>query len=228
MKRKSKTKTMLGDNSPVMRCRAIRRRKMGHEPDNSEWGVGVALVPQEKVDMEGMGAISQQRCTVTQSDVKATWSMLEVIIADALANGHNVELGQLGTLSMNVRTKTLKEPGERIRATDVELGSITFKPGALLQKQLDRVTFKVDNDCLEPTDTASLADALYDYFAEGEHDAINVKQFTRLCGYKETRARKLMNSYVADGLMEHIPYSRGYYRPTKGNFGRRDDEGGIG
>ena len=46
------------------------------------------------------------------------------------------------------------------------------------------------------------------------------KQFTRLCGYRETRARKLMNSYIADGLMERIPYSRGYYRPTKGNFGR--------
>ena len=48
----------------------------------------------------------------------------------------------------------------------------------------------------------------------------DVKQFTRLCGYRETRARKLMNSYVADELMERIPYSRGYYRPTKGNFGR--------
>lgn len=220
MKRNPKTKTTLGDNSPVMRCHAIRRRKMGYNPEADEWGVGVALVPQEKVDMEEMGAISQQRCTVTQSDVKAAWSMLEVIIADALSNGHQVELGQLGTLSLGVRTKELKEPGEKIRANDVELGSITFKPGALLQKQLSRVTFKVDNDCLEPTDTASLADTLYDYFADGAHEAINVKQFARLCGYRETRARKLMNSYVADRLMEHIPYSRGYYRPTKGNFGR--------
>lgn len=220
MKRNPQTKTVVGDNAPVMKCRAIRRRKMGYDVDVDEWGVGVTLVPKGKIDMEEMGAISQQRCTVTQSDVKAAWSMLEVIIADTLANGHNVELGQLGTISLGVRVKELKEPGEKIRATDVELGSVTFKPGVLLQKQLRRVTFKVDNDCLEPTDTASLADALYDYFADGVHDAINVKQFIRFCGYKETRARKLMNSYVADGLMELIPYSRGYYRPTKGNFGR--------
>ena len=220
MKRNPQTKTVVSDNAPVMKCRAIRRRKMGYDVDIDDWGVGVTLVPKEKIDMDEMGAISQQRCTVTQSDVKAAWSMLEVIIADALANGHNVELGQLGTLSLGVRVKELKEPGEKIRATDVELGSVTFKPGVLLQKQMRRVTFKVDNDCLEPTDTASLADALYDYFADGAHDAINVKQFTRLCGYRETRARKLMNSYVADGLMERIPYSRGYYRPTKGNFGR--------
>lgn len=220
MKRNPQTKTVVGDKNPIIKCRAIRRRKMGYDVDMDEWGVGVALVPQEKIDIEEMGAISQQRCTVTQSDVKAAWSMLEVIIADALANGHNVELGQLGTLSLGVRTKELKEPGEKIRATDVELGSVTFKPGILLQKQLRSVTFKVDNNCLEPTDTASLADALYDYFVDGAHDAINVKQFTRLCGFKETRARKLMNSYVADGLMERIPYSRGYYRPTKGNFGR--------
>ena len=220
MKRNPQTKTVVSDNAPVMKCRAIRRRKMGYDVDIDDWGVGVTLVPKEKIDMDEMGAISQQRCTVTQSDVKAAWSMLEVIIADALTNGHNVELGQLGTLSLGVRVKELKEPGEKIRATDVELGSVTFKPGVLLQKQMRRVTFKVDNDCLEPTDTASLADALYDYFADGAHDAINVKQFTRLCGYRETRARKLMNSYVADGLMERIPYSRGYYRPTKGNFGR--------
>ena len=220
MKRNPQTKTVVSNNAPVMKCRAIRRRKMGYDVDIDDWGVGVTLVPKEKIDMDEMGAISQQRCTVTQSDVKAAWSMLEVIIADALTNGHNVELGQLGTLSLGVRVKELKEPGEKIRATDVELGSVTFKPGVLLQKQMRRVTFKVDNDCLEPTDTASLADALYDYFADGAHDAINVKQFTRLCGYRETRARKLMNSYVADGLMERIPYSRGYYRPTKGNFGR--------
>ena len=219
MKRNPQTKTVVGDKNPVIRCRAIRRRKMGYDVDMDEWGVGVALVPQEKIDIEEMGAISQQRCTVTQSDVKAAWSMLEVIIADALANGHSVELGQLGTLSLSVRLKELKEPGEKIRATDVEPGSVTFKPGVLLQKQLRRVTFKVDNDCLEPTDTASLADALFDYFADGAHDAINVKQFCRLCGYRETRARKLMNSYVAEGLMERIPYSRGYYRPAKGSFG---------
>ena len=220
MKRNPQTKTEVSDRTPVIRCRAIRRRKMVYDLDLDSWGVGVALVPQEKIDVDEMGAISQQRCTVTQSDVKAAWSMMEVIIADALANGHNVELGQLGTLSLSVRTKELKEPGEKIRGTDVELGSVTFKPGVLLQKQLRRVSFKVDNDCLEPTDTASLADALFDYFAYNAHEAINVKQFSRLCGYKETRARKLMNSYVADGLMERIPYSRGYYRPTKGNFGR--------
>ena len=219
MKRNPQTKTVVSDNAPVMKCRAIRRRKMGYEPDMDKWGVGVSLVPNNKIDVEEMGAISQQRCTVTQSDVKAAWSMLEVIIADALANGHNVELGQLGTLSLGVRVKELKEPGEKIRATDVELGCISFKPGVLLLKQLNRVTFKIDNDCLEPVDTASLADALYDYFADGAHEAINVKQFTQLCGYKETRARKLMKSYVADGLMERNPYSRGYYRPTKGNFG---------
>lgn len=219
MKRTPKTKTEVADTNPVIRCHAIRRRKMGFKPDMDEWGIGVAMVPQEKVDMDEMAATTQQRCTVTQADVKATWSMLEQIIAEALANGHQVELGQLGTLSLNVRTKELKGPDEQIRPTDVELGRVTFKPGALLQKQFRRVTFKVDNDCHEPIDTASLADALYDYFVDHTHEGINVKQFSRLCGYKETQARKLMNSYVADGLMERIPYSQGYYRPTKGNYG---------
>lgn len=220
MKRNPKTKIKISDDAPVMRCRAIRRRKMNGSDDSKAWGVGATLVPQEKMSMEEMGALTQQRCTVTQADVMAAWSMLEVIIAGALANGQRVELGELGILSLDVRAKELKEPGERLRATDIEVGSISFKPGALLQKQLQRVTFKVDNECSEPVDAESLDMALYKYFAEDGHEAINLKRFASLCGYKETSARALLKEYIAQGVMEHMPYSRGYYRPTKGNFGR--------
>ncbi|MBR5235313.1 MAG: hypothetical protein IKV24_03840 [Bacteroidaceae bacterium] len=220
MKRNPKTKIKVSDNSPVMHCRAIRRRKMNGSTDNKAWGVGATLIPKEKVDIEDMGAISQQRCTVTQADVMAAWSMLEVIIADALANGRRVELGELGILSLDVRAKQLKEPGERLRATDLEVGSISFKPGPLLQQQLRRVTFKIDNDCPEPTDAESLDMALYKHFAEDGHEGINVREFARLSGYRETSARILLKEYIAQGVMEHVPMSRGYYRPTKGNFGR--------
>lgn len=220
MKRNPKTKIKVSDNSPVMHCRAIRRRKMNGSTDNKAWGVGATLIPKEKIDIEDMGAISQQRCTVTQADVMAAWSMLEVIIADALANGRRVELGELGILSLDVRAKQLKEPGERLRATDLEVGSISFKPGPLLQQQLRRVTFKIDNDCPEPTDAESLDMALYKHFAEDGHEGINVREFARLSGYRETSARILLKEYIAQGVMEHVSMSRGYYRPTKGNFGR--------
>ena len=220
MKHNPKTKIKISDNAPVMHCRAIRRRKMNGSADSQAWGVGATLVPQEKIDMEKMGAITQQRCTVTQSDVIAAWSMLEVIIAEALANGQRVELGELGILSLDVRTKELKEPGTRLRPADIEVGSVSFKPGALLLKQLQSVTFKIDNHCLEPTDAESLDMALYEYFAEKGNEAITVKQFAILCGYKETAARALLKEYIAQRVMEHVPMSRGYYRPTKGNFGR--------
>ncbi len=219
MKRNPKTKIEVGDNSPVMKCRTIRRRKMNGSADSEAWGVGVTLVPQEKIDIDEMGAISQQRCTVTQSDVKAAWSMMQVIIADALANGKRVELGELGILSLEVRAKQLKEPGERLRGSDVEVGSISLKPGPLLQQQFNRVTFKIDNACSEPTDAESLDMALYKYFGEDGHQGITVKHFGHLSGYKETAARALLKEYIAQGVMERVPMSRGYYRPTKGNFG---------
>ena len=219
MKRNPKTKIEVGDNSPVMKCRTIRRRKMNGSADGEAWGVGVTLVPQEKIDIDEMGAVSQQRCTVTQADVKAAWSMMEVIIADALANGKRVELGELGVLSLEVRAKQLKEPGERLRGSDVEVGSISLKPGPLLQQQFNRVTFKIDNACSEPTDAESLDMALYKYFGEDGHEGITVKHFGHLSGYKETAARALLKEYIAQGVMERVPMSRGYYRPTKGNFG---------
>ena len=219
MKRNPKTKIEVGDNSPVMKCRTIRRRKMNGSADSEAWGVGVTLVPQEKIDIDEMGAISQQRCTVTQADVKAAWSVMEVIIADALANGKRVELGELGILSLEVRAKQLKEPGERLRGSDVEVGRISLKPGPLLQQQFNRVTFKIDNACSEPTDAESLDMALYKYFGEDGHEGITVKHFGHLSGYKETAARALLKEYIAQGVMERVPMSRGYYRPTKGNFG---------
>lgn len=220
MKRNPQTKIKISDSSPVMHCRTIRRRKMSGSDDSQAWGMGVTLVPQEKLDVEEMGAMSQQRCTVTQADLMAAWSVMEVIIAEALANGQRVELGNLGILSLDVRAKQLKEPGERVRPADIEVGSISLKPGALLQKQLQRTTFKVDGDCPEPTDAESLDMALYKFFAEDGREAINVRQFAHLAGYKETAARKLLKEYIAQGVMERIPYSHGYYRPTRGHFGR--------
>ena len=220
MKRNPKTKVVLGDNQPVMRCRAIRRRKMGKNIDTEAWGIGATLVPQEKLDMDSMAATTHERCTVKQADVKAAWESLQVIIASALANGQRVELGELGILSLDVRAKELKEPGTRLRPADIEVGSVSFKPGALLLKQLQSVTFKIDNHCLEPTDAESLDMALYEYFVEKGNEAIIVKRFEGLCGYQETAARALLKEYIAQGVMERIPYSRGYYRPTKGHFGR--------
>ena len=220
MKRNPDTKIKISDSNPVMHCRAIRRRKMNGSTDGKEWGVGVTLVPQEKIDIEKMGAISQQRCTVTQTDVIAAWNVLEVLIAEALANGQRVELGELGILSLDVRAKKLKDSGERLRPADIEVGSISLIPGTLLQKQFQSVTYKIDNTCLEPTDAESLDMALYEYFVEKGNEAINVKRFEGLCGYQETAARALLKEYIAQGVMERIPYSRGYYRPTKGHFGR--------
>lgn len=220
MKRNPQTKIELGDDSPVMNCRAIRCRKMNGSDDDKAWGVGATLVPQEKLGMEEMGARVQQRCTVTQADVKAAWSALQVIIAEALANGQRVELGELGSLSIGVRAKQLKEPGERLKAADIEVGSISFKPGVLLQKQLQRVTFKVDNHYTEPTDAESLDMALYNHFAIEGKEGINMKKFCDLCGYGITRAREILKEYIAQGVMEHVPLSNGYYRPTKGYFGR--------
>lgn len=220
MKRNPKTKVVLGDNEPVMRCRAIRRRKMGKHVDNEAWGIGATLVPQQKLDMDDMAATTHERCTVKQADVKAAWESLQVIIATALANGQRVELGQLGTLSIDVSAKKLKEPGERLRASDLKMGSVSFKPGPVLQAQLNRVKFVIDNDYTEPTDAALLDEALYNYFAIEKKEGINMKRFANLSGYGITRARKLMKEYVAQGVMEHVPLSRGYYRPTKGNFGR--------
>lgn len=55
MKRNPQTKIKVSDNNPVMKCRAIRRRRMNGSDDSKAWGVGAMLVPTEKINMEEMG-----------------------------------------------------------------------------------------------------------------------------------------------------------------------------
>ncbi len=57
MKRNPQTKIKISDSSPVMHCRTIRRRKMSGSDDSQAWGMGVTLVPQEKLDVEEMERI---------------------------------------------------------------------------------------------------------------------------------------------------------------------------
>lgn len=45
------------------------------------------------------------------------------------------------------------------------MGNVSFKSGPVLQAQLNRVKFAIDNDYTEPTDASLLDEALYNYFA---------------------------------------------------------------
>lgn len=224
MKRKPSKKSHVpfSDNTTsTVRCKAVRRSILNGTVSTDgepQWGIGVSVVPQEKLTLNYMAAEINQATSATEADVKLVWDAMQRIIADALAGGQRVELEGLGTLSLEVRTKQRCAEGEKLSAKDVEVKGVSFRPGDTLLRRFQYVRFELDNVPSVPLGTAELADALEEYFTT--HEGINTRAFATLSHYSLSKARTLLREYVAEGYLEPIPFSYYYFRPTPGNFGR--------
>lgn len=83
----------------------------------------------------------QQSCTVTRADVMAVLIALEDVVADSLANGEIVRLGELGSLQVSLRGKGAISP-EEYHDGLIEKGKILFRSGETLSTMLDTLKFQ--------------------------------------------------------------------------------------
>ena len=83
----------------------------------------------------------QQMCTVTRADVMAVLIALEDVVADSLANGEIVRLGELGSLqvSLSGSGSTLKED---YHDGLIEKSRILFRGGKTLSNMLGALRFQ--------------------------------------------------------------------------------------
>lgn len=83
----------------------------------------------------------QQMCTVTRADVMAVLTALEDVVAECLANGEIVRLGDLCTLqvSLNGRgAETAKEFHEGL----INKGKVIFRSGLTISKMLATLKYQ--------------------------------------------------------------------------------------
>lgn len=94
----------------------------------------------------------QLMCTVTRADVMAVLTALEDVVADCLANGEIVRLGDLGTLqvSLNGRgAETAKEFHDGL----INKGKVIFRSGLTISRMLATLKFqKVDQKYIRKED----------------------------------------------------------------------------
>lgn len=83
----------------------------------------------------------QQSCTVTRADVMAVLIALEDVVADSLANGEIVRLGELGSLQVSLRGKGAISP-EEYHDGLIEKGKILFRSGETLSTMLDTLKYQ--------------------------------------------------------------------------------------
>ena len=83
----------------------------------------------------------QQTCTVTRADVMAVLIALEDVVADSLANGEIVRLGELGSLQVSLKGKGA-DNAEDYHDGLIEKGKILFRGGETLANMLNTLKYQ--------------------------------------------------------------------------------------
>ncbi len=200
--------------SPVVNCKLSSRRLLCGDKTDVQ-GVAIAVARPQKIDIEKMALDINDATTATPTDVKLVWDALRTQIIESLSHGYRVQLDGLGSLSMELSSHS----GDALpTGKDVRISGIRFRPDKHLLDRLADVKFKVEGNVNQPLETSELTDVLREYFST--NDAINVHEFTRISHYAESTSFRKLKELVAEGVLELVPRSKGWYRPTSGNFAR--------
>lgn len=97
----------------------------------------------------------QQECTVTRADVMAVLTALEDVVADALANGEIVRLGELGSLRISLSGKG-SESKEEYHHGLIEKSRILFTSGKTLSNTLTTLKYQKVDQKLKKEETEPL------------------------------------------------------------------------
>ena len=200
-------------HSPVVNCKLSSRRLLCGDKTDVQ-GVAIAVARPQKIDIEKMALDINDATTATPTDVKLVWDALRTQIIESLSHGYRVQLDGLGSLSMELSSHS----GDALpTGKDVRISGIRFRPDKHLLDRLADVKFKVEGNVNQPLETSELTDVLREYFST--NDAINVHEFARISHYAESTSFRKLKELVAEGVLELVPRSKGWYRPTSGNFG---------
>ena len=163
------------------------------------------LVVSGTKDLTDLAKEIARRSTIKEGTVMGLFCDLENIIANYLADGYNVKLGELGTFSAT----------SEIRAASVHFDNVKFKPTRQFRKEirakgeLERAEygFRVSSSQYSEEERFAL---LTVYLKE--HSVINCKEYCKLTGLLKTKAGMELRRWdnekkiVREGRTPHVIY----------------------
>jgi predicted histone-like DNA-binding protein len=117
----------------------VARRKPGDPPEASKYYPYVKS--SGKVTLRQLAQHIGEISTVSTVDTIAVLEALLAVIPRELANGNIVQLGDLGSFSLRVRSEGADTP-EAVTAHHITKTLTTFRPGKLFKNTLDSITFE--------------------------------------------------------------------------------------
>ena len=152
------------------------------------------------------------------STVQGVVTFLEEMMAEYLANGYNVKLGNIGTFSATLSSRQVKSK-EEIRAQSIHFDNVHFRAAKELKKEiglqmkLERVSpykqFKASSDEHTPDERFQLLTAYLD-----KHGFITRSEYSELTGLLKTKASTELKKWYQekridkDGRAPHIIYKK--------------------
>lgn len=197
----------------VIKCRATRRHLLnGAETENLQ-GIRVTIAHSQKRTLRDMAESINYASSATVADVLAVWNGMEEEIIRTLSNGNRVELGSLGTLSLEVGTVRRKSVKEGITSKDIVAKSITFSPSKRLTKIMGELAFECDGIVAHPLSESRAEEALDEYFSK--YERINTRTFATVCKCSLSTAYRRIAALVSEGKLVENKISRGLYERGK-------------
>lgn len=155
-----------------------------------------------------------RRSTVHEGTVVGLLCDLESIIANYLADGYNVKLGELGTFSATLTCRKVTDKSE-IRAASVHFDNIKFKPTRKFRKEvrskgrLERAEYGFRTSSTRYSAEERFV-RLTNYLKE--HSIITCKEYCALTGLLKTKAGSELRQWSnekkieRDGRAPHVIY----------------------
>ena len=194
--------------------------KPGLGPDSEE-GTPVLyprLVPHGTKTMKDIMKDAASGSGLNPAVVQGVVTMLESKLAQYLADGYHVKLGNIGTFSATLSSRQVKTK-EEIRAQSIHFDNVRFKASKELKKEiglqmkLERVSaykrFKTSSDEHTPEERFQL---LSDYL--DKHGFITRSGYSELTGLLKTKASTELKKWYQekridkDGRAPHIVYKK--------------------
>ena len=155
---------------------------------------------------------------LTPSTVQGVVTFLEDMVAEYLANGYNVKLGNIGTFSASLTSRKVTDKKE-IRANSIHFDNVHFKAAKELKNSIDRQmklervapyrAFKTSSEEHTPDERFKLLQTYLD-----KHGFITRAQYSELTGILKTKAAAELRQWSEEGKIDrqgrapHIVYKK--------------------
>lgn len=123
----------------------VVRRTLNFDKANPKEVVVAQTEPRATTGLEDLITLIGQISAISRGDVLSVISTLTRLIADELAKGNIVEIGELGRLRFNIRSKAAKSVKE-FTHNNILTPTLHFLPGMLLKDARRRIRFTLADE----------------------------------------------------------------------------------